>query len=287
MALEGPTRSADFYELRAASLTSSRKLQDYGLCAISLGLTTSAVVWWHRLRSILPRTRLAAALFGGTIAILTVAAQIGSLFLDYERGEFPYWADSLGIPLAGMPVILVVLTAWAGFHALLVERREQSPFRLTLRNSNWWLAVLVATTVVILATSVAVGDFWQIIPAALWIIFYLSIWISRSEVRRHHARACRLPAGHFGRHLGCSGTGFQFAPGFVCRTARRFDATAPENGVLPAIRISRRVRRIGGSTLPDGSCAVAIMHVCMKNKPNKAVESNSRGRRPLKRQNRP
>lgn len=80
-----------------------------------------------------------------------------------------------------MPVILVTLVGWASVHALLVERREAGSFRLTLRNSNWWLAFLVAITGLILVSSLAVGDFWQTIPAALWIAIYLSIWISRSQ----------------------------------------------------------------------------------------------------------
>lgn len=180
-ALEGPTRSKDFYELRRRSLTTSLRLQDYGLTVISLGILAIATARWRQTVSALPKKKVTVAAFGAVAAFVAVAAQVGSLYLDFDRGEFPHWADSLGIPMAGMPVMFIALLLWAGAHSLLVEEKDSAVWRLTLRHSNWWLAFLVSATGIILVISAAVGDFWQVIPAALWIGFYFSIWISRSK----------------------------------------------------------------------------------------------------------
>lgn len=182
MALEGPTRSKDFYELRRQSLTSSLKFQDYGLTVILTGVLVIIASRWRQIAPALPTKKVTVVILGTVAAFVTMAAQVGALFIDYVRGEFPHWADSMGIPLAGTPVMFLALVLWAGVHSLLVEKNENPDFRLHLRRSNWWLAFLVTATVIILFISAASGNFWQIIPAALWVAFYLSIWISRSKI---------------------------------------------------------------------------------------------------------
>lgn len=181
MALDGPNRSKEFYELRRQSLTSSYRIQDYGLTVISLGILAIVALRWRQTTSILPKKKVTVGIFGIVVAFVTIAAQVGSLFLDFERGEFPHWADSLGIPLAGMPILFIFLSLWAGVHSLLVANKKSAAWRLTLRDSNWWLAFLISVTCIILVVSAATGDFWQVLPSALWMGFYFSIWISRSK----------------------------------------------------------------------------------------------------------
>lgn len=181
MVLAGPDRAQDFRELRRESLTMSLTFQDYGLCSISWGLVLVAWIRRDRVNRFLARSRRSVALFGGVVAILTVAGQVGSLRLDLERGEFPHWADSIGIPLAGVLPILLALVAWSVVHALLFKRRRSVAYRLTLGNGNWWLAILMVVSGSILLYSSLVGDFWLIIPAAGWIAFYGIIWVSRPK----------------------------------------------------------------------------------------------------------
>lgn len=189
MALEGPTRSKDFYALREQSLTSSLKFQDYGVTAMLIGALAFSASRWRQLVPLLPQKRITAALLGAFASFVAVAAQVGSLFSDFSRDEFPHWADSLGIPLAGMPVMLGALLIWAAAHCLLVRRSGSFAWHLTLRHANWWLALLILATALILVVSAALGDFWQIIPAALWIAFYFSIWISRSKEEPNSERS--------------------------------------------------------------------------------------------------
>lgn len=183
-ALLGPNRSNDFHELRKQSLTSSFKIQDYGLSVVAIGALLFAAVRWRQIAPHLPKGKFTVLLLGALAAFVAVIAQVGALMLEYSRGEFPHWADSLGIPLAGMPVLFFALLFWAGLHVLMVREKTGATWRLTLRLLNGWLAFLIAATAAIFGWSAAVGDFWQLIPAALWIGFYCSIWISRSQAEQ-------------------------------------------------------------------------------------------------------
>jgi hypothetical protein len=180
-----PTLDHDFQELRRSSLTPSLKLEDYGLTTISVGVLTLAGVHWRRTAAFLPKRRITVALLGGFAAVATIAAYVGSLLLDFDRGEFPAWGDSLAVPLIGVPLMLIALLVWAGLHSLLVKNSAGS-WRLTLRNENWWLALLVSITMFVLVACSVLGDFWNVWAAAVWVIFYFSIWISRSAEEPNH-----------------------------------------------------------------------------------------------------
>lgn len=176
-----PTRSSDFYALRAQSLTASYSRQNYGLTCVLLGIVLIPVSQWRKVRRFLPSQKWTLALLGGLAAFLVMQAEVFSLYSDAFRGEFPSWADSLAIPLAGIPAIFVVLGIWAAVHALLTPAAQGNFERLTFTPLNCWLVLLITITTAYLLTAIVVGYFWQIIPAALWITFYLSIWMKRSE----------------------------------------------------------------------------------------------------------
>jgi hypothetical protein len=185
-ALEGPTRSKDYHQLRQRSLTASLRIQDYGLTAFSIGVLLYGAVHWRKAVTFLPKTKLAVTLLGTFSAFVVAAAQVGALLMDYARDEFPKWADSLGIPLAGVPVIFLALAMWGAAHSQLMITGKAPTARLVLSGWAWWLAFLILITSLLLITCAATGYFWLVIPCGLWITFYLSIWISRSQNRPNH-----------------------------------------------------------------------------------------------------
>ena len=175
LALEGPERTKAFHALRKECLTPSLKFQDYGLTSIALGVVLFAIGHRRTIVAVLPKTKASAAGLGCIATFITIGAQVGSLFLDFKRGEFPHWADSLGIPLSGMPIMLGMLLFWAGIHSLLMPGKNASFHWLALRIMKGWLMLMLILTSLILLTSALYGDFWQILPAFLWISFYFSI----------------------------------------------------------------------------------------------------------------
>jgi len=176
-ALEGPTRSEAFFELRKQSLTPSLKLQDYGLTSVFLGMVMFTILHRSSITTLLPKKKATAALLGGIAAFATVGAQVGSLFLNFKRGDYPHWADSLGIPLCGMPIMLGMLLLWAVIHSLLMPGKNAEFHCLARRIKQGWLVLMIILSSVILLTSALYGDFWQIPPAGLWILFYAALWL--------------------------------------------------------------------------------------------------------------
>ena len=112
------------------------------------------------------------------LPFLTVGAYVFDLLQAAYRGEFPHWADSLGIPLMGAPIQCVVLLVWSLAH-LGFLRAAYSPStslgRAVSLKANWWLLWISAVTGLLVFASAATGQYWYAIPGALWLYLYLSI----------------------------------------------------------------------------------------------------------------
>ena len=92
-----------------------------------------------------------------------------------ERGEFPHWADSLGIPLMGMPIIGFGLGGWALLYCLFLLGRFSSHvdiFTVPLKKWNIWLVLVIVLSGILVAWSAIDG---YVLPGTIWIYFYLSI----------------------------------------------------------------------------------------------------------------
>ena len=177
-------QSAEYLKLRDAMLTPKYQLQDYGgtLVAAAAGLFLLFRRGWRNLKS--PESR--ATLLGLALAAscLTVGGYVFDLFLGLERGEFPHWADSMGIPLMGAPVLLVGLLAWSGAHLAFVRGTYQSTllWQAASRNANWWLLLIAALTGLLVAVCAAFGQYWYAVPGVAWLYFYLSLAAARRAI---------------------------------------------------------------------------------------------------------
>ena len=93
--------------------------------------------------------------------------------------EFPPWADSLGIPLMGAPLLLVMGLVWALGHFILlagVPRSAGVPLSiLSIRRGHPWLVTMCALTALLILAMVTEGAYWYAAPGALWLYFYASI----------------------------------------------------------------------------------------------------------------
>lgn len=171
----GPGQSREFHALRAEFETPAKRLEDYGL---SVALMAALLACARPLRRQVIKLRSApwtAALLGFVASAVTVAAEAAQLFLDAWRGEFPWWADSLGIPLAGLPFVFVALCVWALCNEglMLWRLRASRKFLKVLR-----LGVLIATsgvTFFIMGTPIVDGDFLSIPVCLGWTAFYVAI----------------------------------------------------------------------------------------------------------------
>jgi hypothetical protein len=183
-------QSAEFGQLREEMLTPKFQLQDYGgtLIALAAGVFLVSRKGWRNLKSPHSRAALLAVAFASPL--LTVGAYIFDLLLGFERQEFPRWADSMGIPLMGAPVLLVILLGWSGAHLALLR----SPYRPALLSraaslkANWWLLSIAAITAALVLLCVSVGQYWYAVPGTVWLYFYLSLAAARRS--NHDAEPC-------------------------------------------------------------------------------------------------
>src|SRR5688572_21720797 len=174
-------QSMEYWKLRDEMLTPKFQLQDYGGTFIVIAVVVFVVSrkGWRQLKSPSSRT----ALFGIALAapFLTVAAYVFDLFQGFDRGEFPYWADSMSIPLMGAPIMLIVLFVWSGAHlSFLRSSYQPAPLVLAVApKSSWWLLSISAITVVFVVFCALVGQYWYAIPGVVWFYFYISLAATR------------------------------------------------------------------------------------------------------------
>lgn len=173
--------SDKFYELRDQYLSLKYRVQDYGFTFLILGLAT--FVCFRRGTSInAPSSNGKLALVGFSAAALTTGAYIGDLFLEFYRGSYPWWADSLGIPLMGVPVLAILFFGWAALNLLAMNGKFKAGAPISIKNikgANYFYLFLIVITSLIVALCAIEAYFWMVLPGVFWLYFYASLWAGR------------------------------------------------------------------------------------------------------------
>lgn len=174
--------SQAYHEARRQALTPKYRLQDYGGTIMAFALVV-ALLSWRPLKA--PATRLGFVVIALMAPTLTGVGFVFDLMQGQSRWEFPPWADSLGIPLMGVPVLLFVGVAWALAHFMFlagVPRRSGViiSYRAVRRGNLWLLVVSVVTALLVIGTSIE-GAYWYAVPGLLWLYFYASISAARQD----------------------------------------------------------------------------------------------------------
>jgi hypothetical protein len=176
--------SQAYHAARGQALTPKYRLQDYGATVLVLGLVV-AILRWRPLNA--PGSKLGFISLAVIAPTLTAVGFVFDLVQGQSRWEFPPWADSLGIPLMGVPVMLLLGLAWAFAHFIFlagVPRRAGVPISyIAVRQGNPWLHVICCLTALLILGMIFDGAYWYAVPGMLWLYFYASI----SAVRRHDA----------------------------------------------------------------------------------------------------
>ena len=115
-------------------------------------------------------------LLGLVLPVLSVAGYVFDLLQGFNRGEFPHWADSLGIPLMSVPIMLLLPLVWAGAHLVYGYRRfvPNVPLRPLLSWRATWFCALITVTAFIT------------IPAVLYSVLVCSSWHPVDVLLRGH-----------------------------------------------------------------------------------------------------
>lgn len=173
--------SAKFYELRDRYLSRKYKFQDYGFTFLILGVV-SLILYGKGKPVVAPSSKAKVALVGFGAAALTTCGYVGDLFLEFYRGSFPWWADSMGIPLMGVPFFAFIFIGWAALNLLAMNGKFKAGAVISFRQIeglNYFYLLLFVVTALIVVLCAVEAYFWMVLPGVFWLYFYASLWAGR------------------------------------------------------------------------------------------------------------
>ncbi|HHH53237.1 MAG TPA: hypothetical protein ENK91_06230 [Bacteroidetes bacterium] len=175
-------QSKEFFELRDSMLTPKYHLQDIG---ISLILISTLILIFFKMGNGYiksPPKKYLFIILAVLLPFLTVSGFVFDLSQGMFRNEFPHWADSLGIPLAGVPFQFIILLIWSSLHLLFLRKKKISSviFKVSnLKQINLWLIIISIFSFILVILELTGGHYWYAIPGLFWIYYYLSLGIVR------------------------------------------------------------------------------------------------------------
>jgi hypothetical protein len=168
--------SKKYFELRTEMLTNKYLIEDRAVTGIIFSLSALFFSFHRRVRS--PNSGAMFTALAVGLPVGTCAAFVADLTTSVARGEAPHWADSLGIPLMGVPPIFLILLAWALAHLYLLHGKPVNGASLNLafsRRANWWLLLMASLTSLVFLSAAFDGSYYFALPSIAWIYFYLSL----------------------------------------------------------------------------------------------------------------
>lgn len=177
-------QNEDYLKLRDEMLTPKFQLEDYGITLVALAVAVFLVTRKGHMGLRSPSSRKAFVALAILLPFLTVGGYIFDLLHAYDRREFPHWADSMSIPLMGVPIQFIVLFIWSLAHLGLLRGAYRPSIPLVNAvslHANWWLLFISAFTTVLVLASAAGGQYWYVIPGVFWLYLYLSLAAVRRQ----------------------------------------------------------------------------------------------------------
>jgi hypothetical protein len=169
-----------YFQLYEEMLSPKYRLQDTGITLIVLSVMYIVFITLGRGKVLSPGKKFTLTGIAIVLPFLSTAGFVFDLAQAMERQEYPYWADSVGIPLMGAPLQFGILMIWSILHLKLAKDAKSVPlFSAFTRNLNPWLIFVSIIAVVSLLYSVFYGQYWYAVPSAFWLYYYLSIGLSR------------------------------------------------------------------------------------------------------------
>jgi hypothetical protein len=185
---ESAAATAAFHAARKEQLTPKFALEDYGFVFLEISalLLFASRKWRVKdiqdVAELLTPTKSSLIFILGLLgAVTTVAAYVSSIFLDFSRGAFPPWADSIVIPLISTPFLLLILLAVAAIFSAAASPRYKGGLRLgnvirgNARPHFGWLILLGVPAIAsgsLVVLNVATGDPLFLLPSILWFSFF-------------------------------------------------------------------------------------------------------------------
>ena len=175
-------QSDDFYTLREEMLTSKYRLQDTGISIILFTVAFMSLLKIGGNNICSPSKKSTIVILAILLPVISVSGFIFDLFQGMHRNEFPHWADSLGIPLMGVPIQFGILILWSLVHLIFIKNVTSTPLLQAVSfKLNLWIMFISVITVLLVLLTAYYGQYWYSFSGLTWLYFYLSIGVSRFE----------------------------------------------------------------------------------------------------------
>ena len=171
-------QSQEYYDLRQSMLTPKYYLQDIGILLILLSSLFFFLKKIGKNSIKTPKSKTMFIILALFLPVLTTGGFIFDLMQAMFRGEFPHWADSLGIPLMGTPIIFISLLFWSLIHLIFLHESNITATEIklnTLKKFNKWLLFIIIVSLLITIQAGILGQYWYAISGILWIYYYISL----------------------------------------------------------------------------------------------------------------
>ncbi len=177
-------QTKEFYVLRESMLTPKYYLHDFGILLILLSFILFIFLKLGKGYIVTPKNKFLTVLLALSLPILTTSGFVFDLFLGMERNEYPWWSDTLAIPLSGTPVIFIFLLLWSLLHLQFISNKEVTakPIKFNqIKKINPWLLIVSILTFTLFILTILEALYWYTIPGLLWLYYYLSLGLINSQ----------------------------------------------------------------------------------------------------------
>ncbi len=167
-----------FSKLRSESLTFKYQFHDYGISLAAVGFLGLLVSLRNSFLLRSPPASFVLATICVVLPFLSVGGFVFNIGQSWEREEYPYWADSIGIELILAPPLFTIEFLWSLTHLLALGRIDHPSTSLRLAFSFrtcWWFLLLATNCAVTAILGLAFGCYWFAIPNLCWLYYYLSL----------------------------------------------------------------------------------------------------------------
>ncbi|XDD46864.1 hypothetical protein AB3N60_01850 [Leptospira sp. WS39.C2] len=177
----------NFLKLKDKYKSNHYQTFDLGIAMITFSiLFTLSIIFKENLFRFI--SKLHPLMVGSISVFSTITSEIYYLFRDANRGEFPHWADSLGIPIFQSMILGLILLIWLFLNYFLskMDRYTFVPLdsKFKYLKLDFWFYFLCLITIVLSIYFIFEGDYLQICSLFFWILYYLSLISQFNKTRR-------------------------------------------------------------------------------------------------------
>lgn len=135
------------------------------------------------------KSRWFISAIGMGAAVIGAISAYPALLYEMENESYPWWADSISIPMGGIVVTMLVYLVVAGFNFLFLQRARdpRGPlFRIDLRWDHKFLLLELLFSLILILDLARIGNFIEMTPMILWVVFFAAILAYRRPEGEKH-----------------------------------------------------------------------------------------------------